>query len=204
MIRVSIEDGIAAVVLDNPTRKNALNAVVIAELDDALETLRRDESVRAFVLTGSGNEFCAGADVTGMQSDITAVTVRGRMLANHRVIKGLADFNRPVIAAVDGVAYGAGFALALFADFIVASERARFCLAFSRLGLIPDLDVAHTLPRLVDMQRARELIYSAREVSAAEALDLGLVLEVHRRQRSPHVQGSWRRQWPRCPRKALR
>jgi 2-(1,2-epoxy-1,2-dihydrophenyl)acetyl-CoA isomerase len=178
-IRVSVERGVATLVLDNPARKNAFNSVMMRELDDALQTLRRDASVRALVLTGAGSDFCAGGDVSSMHSGIDAVTTRSRMVDSHRAIRALAEFDRPVIAAVDGVAYGAGFGLALLADLVVASERARFCLAFSRIGLVPDFGVVHTLPRVVGMQRARELIYSAREISGAEAFDLGLVLEVH-------------------------
>lgn len=179
LIKISIEGEIATLVLDNPERKNAINPAMMDEFEDALEGLRSDYSVRALVLTGAGNDFSSGGDISRSSGAVDALAIRARLLDYHRVIKALANFDRPVIAAVDGVTYGAGFGLALLADFVLASERARFCFAFSRIGLVPDCGVAYTLPRMIGIQRARELIYSAREISAAEALALGVVLEVH-------------------------
>lgn len=178
MIKISVEDGIATVTLARPERKNALSAAMLKELADALIAVRNDASARVLLLTAEGNDFCAGGDITSMQGAADTASVRTRMLENQRVVSILAGFDRPVVAAVDGAAFGAGFSIALQAEFVVASERARFCLSFSRLGLLPDLGAAHALPRVVGMQRAKELIYSAREVPAAEALALGLVLEV--------------------------
>ncbi|CAD6561577.1 1,2-epoxyphenylacetyl-CoA isomerase [Paraburkholderia hiiakae] len=178
MIKTTIEDGIATVVLARPERKNALNAAMFAELGDIVDALRRDTSVKALLLTGEGDDFCAGADVSSMQTATDAADVHARMLENQRPCHAFASFERPVIAAVDGVAYGAGFSLALMADFVLASERARFSLAFARIGLVPDLGMVHMLPRMIGIQRARELIYSARELPAAEAQALGLVLDV--------------------------
>src|SRR6185436_11476692 len=89
------------------------------------------------------------------------------------------SLDRPVIAAVDGVAFGAGFSLALAADFIVATPRARFCMSFMRVGLAPDFGATYTLPRVVGVQRAKELMLSAREVDADEAKRLGIVMEIH-------------------------
>lgn len=178
MIEVAIDDGVATLTLSRPERKNALNGAMQQECCDALDALRRDSNVRALVLTGAGEDFCAGGDVSSMQGGIEAPAMRARMLENHRMVSMLQDFDRPVIAAVDGVAYGAGFSLALLADIVIASARARFCFAFSRIGLVPDLGAAWTLPRVVGMQKARELIYSAREIDAAEAQALGIVLEV--------------------------
>ncbi|CAE6821488.1 enoyl-CoA hydratase/isomerase family protein [Paraburkholderia domus] len=179
MIEVSVESGVATLVLANPGRKNAINPALMRELEVVLEALRRDESVKALVLTGAGDDFSAGGDISSSPGGTDAVTIRARLLDYHRVLKTLVDFDRPVIAVVDGVAYGAGFGLALLADFVVASDRARFCFAFSRIGLVPDFGVAYTLPRMIGIQRARALIYSARQISASEALALGIVLEVH-------------------------
>lgn len=101
-----------------------------------------------------------------------------RMRRNHALVTALAQLDRPVIAAVDGPAFGAGFGLALLADLVVASDRARFAMAFQRVGLVPDFGAAYTLPRAVGLQRAKEIVYSARTIDAHEALRLGLVLEV--------------------------
>ena len=97
----------------------------------------------------------------------------------HRWLRDLVDLEMPVIAAVDGAAYGAGFSFALAADFILATPRARFCAVFGRIGLVPDLGMFHLLPRVVGLARAKELIYSARVVPAEEARALGIVYAVH-------------------------
>ncbi|MCY1287015.1 1,2-epoxyphenylacetyl-CoA isomerase [compost metagenome] len=178
-IQLSLEDGLATLVMARPERKNALNAQMFDELLDALHTLRRNPEVKALLLTGADGDFCSGGDVGNMGGGIEASAVRTRMVANNRLLTALAEFDRPVIAAVDGVAFGAGFSVALAADFLIASERARFCMAFARIGLAPDLGASYTLPRIVGLQKAKEIIYSAREVTAQEALALGIALEVH-------------------------
>ncbi|MCX5543808.1 enoyl-CoA hydratase/isomerase family protein [Paraburkholderia sp. CNPSo 3076] len=178
MISTTIENGVATLTLDNAERKNALSAAALAAFADAIEALRRDDTVRALILTGAGSDFCSGGDVSAMQGPADTAAVRRRMIESQRPCAALATFDKPVIAAVDGVAYGAGFSIALMADFIVASERARFCLAFARMGLVPDLGALHTLPRIIGTQRTRDLVYSARELAAHEAQALGIVLEV--------------------------
>lgn len=176
-IRLNIEAGVATITLNRPERKNALSAAMKAELRDALEQLCTDPQVRALVLTGAGGDFCSGGDLSAIRNAGEG-DGRANMRELHRIWTALADFDRPVVAAIDGVAYGAGFSLALAADLVIASERARFCFSFARVGLVPDLGAIHTLPRVVGMQRARELLYSARELQAAEARELGFVLEV--------------------------
>ncbi|WEJ74877.1 enoyl-CoA hydratase/isomerase family protein [Pseudomonas sp. PSE14] len=179
-IDLSIDNGLATLVMARPERKNALIPQMFAELLDALTDLRRNPEVRAVLLTGAGNDFCSGGDIGNMQGDyIEAANVRRRMEENNRLLMAMVDFDKPIIAAVDGAAYGAGFSIALAADFVIASERARFCMSFARLGLGPDLGASYTLPRIVGLQKAREIIFSAREVSAQEAQQLGIALEVH-------------------------
>ncbi|MEM5401063.1 MULTISPECIES: enoyl-CoA hydratase/isomerase family protein [Paraburkholderia] len=178
MISTTIENGVATLTLGNAERKNAMSAAALAAFADAIEALRCDTMVRAVILTGAGSDFCSGGDVSAMQGPADTAAVRRRMIESQRPCAALATFDKPVIAAVDGVAYGAGFSIALMADFIVASERARFCLAFARMGLVPDLGALHTLPRIIGTQRTRELVYSARELAAREAHALGIVLEV--------------------------
>ncbi|MDD2743802.1 MAG: enoyl-CoA hydratase/isomerase family protein, partial [Rhodocyclaceae bacterium] len=153
-----------------------------AELDETLHLLRCDAQVRALVLTGADVDFCSGGDISAIEKRQNSgpEAGRARMLEQHRTYQALQDFDRPVVAAVDGVAFGAGFSLAMAADIVIASDRARFCLSFARVGLIPDLGLLHSLPRMIGLQRARELIYSAREFRATEAKSLGLVLEVTR------------------------
>lgn len=177
-IRLLIEQNVATITLARPERKNALSETMKAELAGALARLRQDAQVRALVLTGAGGAFCAGGDMAAIGGS-GEQDGHARMREAQRLWTALADFEKPVIAAVDGVAYGAGFSIALAADLIIASERARFCLSFARVGLVPDLAALHTLPRVIGLQRTRDLVYSAREVGAAEAHAMGLVMEVH-------------------------
>ena len=179
-IQYSREQGVATIVLDRPKAKNALDVTLVAEFDQLLAQIARDESVQVVILTGAGGAFCAGGDVRGMNSsgEQTAEAWRDHMRRNHRIVKGLYTLGRPVIAAVDGAAFGAGFSIALLCDIVLASSRARFCMAFGRIGLVPDYGALYTLPRAVGLQRAKEIMYSAREIDAAEARELGIVLEV--------------------------
>ena len=179
-IDTRVLEGVATLTLSQPGRKNALNQQMQVELDAALQALRADPAVRALVITGAGEDFCSGGDISAIEQrlDNGAEAGRARMLEQHRTFQRLLAFDRPVIAAVDGVAFGAGFSFALAADLVIASTRARFCLSFARVGLVPDLGVLHTLPRMIGLQRTRDLIYSARELSAEEAQSFGLVLEV--------------------------
>lgn len=174
-------DGVATLTLNRPGARNAIDATMKTELAECVAAIVADASVRALVLTGAGGAFCAGGDLRGMAEVRAAMSVegwRGRMREVQPWLRALAELDRPVIAAVDGPAYGAGFSLALLADFVVASPRARFCMSFMRVGLVPDFAAMHTLPRVVGVQRARELMLSAREVGADEALRLGIVLEL--------------------------
>lgn len=180
-LEFSVKDNIATLLLNRPEAKNAINIELRDQLEAALLTIDADREVRAVVITGAGGSFCAGGDVRAMNASADTMTVearRARMQSAHRGVRTLAGLDRPVIAAVDGPAFGAGFSLALLADMVVATPRARFCMAFARIGLIPDYGALYTLPRIVGVARAKEIMFSARELSAAEAHDLGIVLEV--------------------------
>ncbi|MDE1184781.1 enoyl-CoA hydratase/isomerase family protein [Paraburkholderia sp.] len=171
------DDGIATLTLNRPEAKNALNLPMRAALRDAIYAIRQDRSVRAVILRGAGNDFCSGGDVRGMTVE-SAEEGRNRLDDLHGWIAQLLDLDRPVIAAVDGVAYGAGFSLALAADLVIASDRARFCMPFMKVGLVPDCAAFYTLPRIVGMARAKELIFTAREIDARRACEIGAALEV--------------------------
>lgn len=179
-IRFQVVDGVATLALHNPARRNALEPQMRAELADALARVRAEPAIRALVLCGSGEHFCSGGDLRNIASaNLDNEGWRQRMRAAHHWLQDLLALERPVIAAIDGVAYGAGFSLALGADFILATPRARFCMSFLRVGLVPDFGALYTLPRVVGVQRARELMLSAREVSGTEALQLGIAMELH-------------------------
>ena len=174
-----VADGVATLTLNRPSHRNALDEDVRAGLASCIAEIERDRAVRAVVLAGSGGAFCAGGDLRGIRcAERDNDGWRQRMKSAHAWLARLLSLDRAVVAAVDGPAFGAGFSLALAADFIVASPRARFCLSFMRLGLVPDLGALYTLPRVVGVQRAKELMLSAREVSADEAKALGIVFEL--------------------------
>jgi 2-(1,2-epoxy-1,2-dihydrophenyl)acetyl-CoA isomerase len=176
-----IAEGVATLTMNRPAAKNALNAEMKDAFAAAIPALAADASVRALVLTGAGGAFCAGGDLRGMAEVRGQMTLSGwreRMRDVQPWLRTLIQFDRPVIAAVDGPAFGAGFSLALLADFVIASPRARFCMSFMRVGLGPDFGAMYTLPRVVGVQRAKELMLSAREVDADEALKLGIAMEV--------------------------
>ncbi|MEY4750119.1 MAG: hypothetical protein RIQ60_2333 [Pseudomonadota bacterium] len=171
----------AVLTLASPATRNAFSAEIRQGLADGIAQVRGDASVRALVLTGSGGVFCAGGDIRGMtgSAPVEGAAWRDRLHQIQRWMGELLTLDKPVIAAVDGPAYGAGFSLALAADFVLATPQARFCLSFMKLGLVPDCGIFHTLPRVVGVQRAKELMLSAREVGADEALRLGIVMELH-------------------------
>jgi enoyl-CoA hydratase/carnithine racemase/NAD(P)-dependent dehydrogenase (short-subunit alcohol dehydrogenase family) len=175
----SVADGVATAHAEPPGAQERARRGVRAGLAQCIDAIERDRAVRAVVLTGSGGAFCAGGDLRGIRSaELDNDGWRERMKSAHAWLARLLSLDRAVVAAVDGPAFGAGFSLALAADFIVASPRARFCLSFMRLGLVPDFGSLHTLPRIVGVQRAKELMLSAREVSADEAKALGIVFEL--------------------------
>lgn len=177
----SISDGVAVLTMNRPQARNALSADLREAWRETVPRVLADASVRAIVLTGAGGSFCAGGDLRAMEQlrdGMSTEAWRERMREVQPWLKQLLACDRPVIAAVDGPAYGAGFSLALAADFVLATPAARFCLSFMRVGLVPDFAAMYTLPRVVGVQRARELMLSAREVGADEALRLGIVMEV--------------------------
>ncbi|NML35011.1 enoyl-CoA hydratase/isomerase family protein [Paraburkholderia antibiotica] len=174
---VDADTGVATLTLNRPRQKNALDASIRVALREAIYAIRQDRSVRALVLCGAGEDFCSGGDLRGMNVQ-SAEEGRNRIDDLHGWVGMLLDLDRPVIAAVDGVAYGAGFSLALTADFVLATPRARFCMPFMKIGLVPDCGAFYTLPRIVGMARAKDLVFTAREVGADEAQRLGAVFEI--------------------------
>jgi len=174
------EGGVAVVTLNRPKFKNAIDRATTDALTALLRTLRGDETVRSVVLTGAGGDFCSGGDVRemGQSGARTPEQQRVDMTRYGDLVQTLASLDKPVIAAVDGVAFGAGLSLVLLSDIVLVSERVRMALVFHRIGLVPDVGAWYTLPRIVGLQRAKELIYSAREFGADEAVRMNIALEV--------------------------
>ncbi|MGQ0630991.1 MAG: enoyl-CoA hydratase/isomerase family protein [Sporichthyaceae bacterium] len=165
---------VVTVTLDDPATRNAISAATLLEFIGALADIDADHSVRAVVLTGAGEHFCGGADLSTIP-DIHPFLMMDRgqpvALALHRL-------RVPTIARVDGVAVGMGMSLAIGCDLIVASDRARFSTMFTRRGISPDCGMTWLLPRLVGMHRAKELALLAEMIPAAEAAAMGLVNRV--------------------------
>ncbi len=170
---------IATITLNRPEARNALDMVMRRELVAALDEIESDASARVLVLTGAGGHFCSGGDVKTMRDKRhTAAEGRARVELLNRMVLRLVDFPRPTIAMVDGYAVGAGSNLALCCDLIVASDRAKFGELFWKIGLVPDGGGTWLLPRVVGLARAKELIFTADIIDAAEAGRIGLVNRV--------------------------
>ncbi len=172
----NLENNVLTLTLNRPDALNSLTQELLGELGDALEAAATDERVRAIVLTGAGRGFCAGQDLKEIEG--REVAFEEHLQRFNRVIRGIAELPKPVLAAVNGVAAGAGLSIALACDMRVASEDATFTTAFARIGLVPDSGMSHTLPRLVGPTKAFELLAFSPRLSTEEALGLGIVNRV--------------------------
>jgi 2-(1,2-epoxy-1,2-dihydrophenyl)acetyl-CoA isomerase len=171
-------DAISTLTLNRPERLNALNSALGQALLDALNGLAEDAAVRAVVLTGAGRGFCAGGDIDLLRKarereDVTEVEALLKL--GKQIILAIATMPKPVIAAVNGQAAGAGVNLALACTTRIASDHASFTQSFAKIGLFPDFGATYFLPRLVGPALAAELMLSAETITAADALRIGLV-----------------------------
>src|SRR6266571_3355472 len=150
------EGAVAIFTLNEPRTLNALSPAIKAGIEHELLPLLSDPEVRAIVITGEGRAFCAGGDIRAMDEH-RGVAVRERMRKSHRWLAALLSTEKPVVTAINGVAAGAGFSLALTGDIVVAARTARFKAGFPGIGAVPDLGLAYTLPRAVGMLRAKDI-----------------------------------------------
>lgn len=178
-LKTETVDRVRRLTIDRPERKNAIPGDGWAELADALADFGQSDD-RVLVVTGAGGDFCAGADLGAdrFRDGLGVAAGHRRMKLVGMTAIALHRLSKPTIAAVDGVAVGAGMNLALGCDLVIASDRARFSEIFVRRGLTLDFGGTWLLPRIVGLQRAKELALSGRIVGAEEARELGLVLEV--------------------------
>lgn len=176
------DGGVRTITLNRPDALNACNNELLAELSKAVREAEKDASVRCVVLTGAGRGFCSGqdlADVADRYKSDAPIELGAHLREKyHATIVKLRTMEKPVIAAVNGVAAGAGCSLALVCDLRIAAESASFIEAFVNVGLVPDTGSTFMLPRLVGLSRAIELAITGRKVKADEALRLGLVNQV--------------------------
>jgi len=178
-VLVDVEDGLATVTLNRPEALNALNMQLKEELAAVWRYLADATEVRAVLLTGAGRAFSTGGDIKQMDPDRGTETTRRRMAKLTReVVIPLARLDKPVIGAVNGHAHGLGLGIALACDIVYAAESASLSMAFSRVGLAPDGCASYFLVRATGLMRAKELMFTGRRLTAAEAEGLGLVNHV--------------------------
>jgi 2-(1,2-epoxy-1,2-dihydrophenyl)acetyl-CoA isomerase len=177
-ILVTASGGVATITLNRPAALNALTIPMKERLLAALDEAGRDPAVRAVVLTGSGRAFCAGQDLRERLAPDPPSFDDELRLRYNPIVRAIRDLPQPVIAAVNGVAAGAGASLAFACDLRIAAEEASFVLAFGRIGLVPDTGATWTLPRLVGAARAAEIALLGEVVGAADAVRIGLVSRV--------------------------
>ena len=177
-VLTNVAAGVATITLNRPAALNALTIPMKERLLRALVTAAADPSVRAIVLTGAGRAFCAGQDLRERLEPDAPPLDAELTLRYNEIVRAIREAPQPVIAAVNGVAAGAGASLAFACDLRIAAETASFVLAFGRIGLIPDSGATWTLPRLVGAARAAEIALLGESVNAEGALRIGLVSRV--------------------------
>lgn len=168
------EGDVAVLTISNVKRRNALASEIRAAFVAHMDDIADDPAVRAILLTGAGGTFSAGGDLSTME-DMTAFEGRERIRAGRGMVEALWRSEKPIVAAVDGFAFGAGLSLALLADWIVAGDDAKFCASFGKVGLMGDMALFWTLPQRVRAGKARRMMMLADVVDANEALQIGLV-----------------------------
>ena len=177
-IEYKLEDGVAVATLNAPDKLNALTDEMKNELLSVILQARDDEEIKVLVITGTGRAFCAGGDLNSHSNIKDIVGMRDRVKKLHRWINEMVNLEKPVIAAVNGLAVGAGCNLAFACDLVYASEDAKFSEIFSKIGLIPDAGGLYFLAWAVGPMRAKDIVFSGRMVEAEEAFQIGLVNKV--------------------------
>ncbi len=176
-----VSEGVATITLNRPDVLNALSAEIFSGLLAAFRQAQDDPAVRAIVLTGAGRGFCVGADLAARQSAGTESVDLG-MAAREKlnpVIIAMRSLSKPLITAVNGPAAGAGMSIALAGDLVLAARSARFALAFTKIGLVPDGGCSYFLPRYVGELRARAIAILGEKLDAEEAYRIGMVWKIY-------------------------
>ncbi len=168
--------GVATITLNRPSAFNAFTEKMNKEIIKALKAASKDDEVRSIVITGEGKAFCAGEDLAGVDEDTNhADFLRNRY---HPMMKAIKQTEKPIVAAVNGTAAGAGMSLALAADFRLVQPETKFVSAFMSIGLIPDSGFLYMLPRLIGYAKALEIAVLGKPITGEEAKELGLATEV--------------------------
>jgi 2-(1,2-epoxy-1,2-dihydrophenyl)acetyl-CoA isomerase len=180
-LKFSVDDGIGRIVLNRPERMNAFTFEMIDAWRAAIEECRRDDAVKVVIVTGAGAAFCSGGDIVEMGDRLEQTPEQRKAELFDRIERiplALEDLDKPVIAAVNGVATGAGMDMALMCDLRYAAQGARFAETYVNVGLVPGAGGAHFLPRLVGVSKALELFWTGDFIDAEEAMRIGIVNKV--------------------------
>ena len=171
-------DGVARVRFNRPESRNALDLSMREELGWIISNLKKDPEIRVVAISAEGKSFCAGGDIKTMGGKEQMVGGKERVMRICDMIYDLAYLEKPVVAAVNGAATGAGLSIALCCDLVIASDRAKFGAPFTRIGLVPDTGTTYFLPRVVGLAKAREMILTGNLIDAQEALRVGLITRI--------------------------
>lgn len=178
----SVSDGVATILLNRPDKLNAITYPMWAQLGEAFDRCQNDDAIRAVILTGAGRGFCAGADISGEGRKANAkaglVGALEMMTEINGVIRRLHDLRKPTIAAVRGPAVGIAWTMALCCDWLLTTESAKFRPAFMNLAKVPEGGITFLMRRLIGDFKARDILYRAKIVSGAEAVQLGLATQL--------------------------
>lgn len=182
-LKVEQKGKVGVIRLNRPDKRNAFIPEMYRDLDVVLECMEDEPEIKAIMITGEGKAFCAGGDIQLMQENLRKGLGN---VENKRYLKRLhqswlskiVNTDKPVVCAVNGYAAGAGFSLALLGDIVIASTKAKFVASFIRVGLTADMAGLYFLPRIIGLNRAKEIIFTGREVPAEEAYTLGIVAKV--------------------------
>ena len=178
-VLTDVQDGVQTITLNQPAKFNALSNAMLRELGDALRSAERDPAVRAIVLTGAGKGFSSGADISEFNLAGTPMDAGEHLRQTFNpMVARMRAMEKPILAAINGVAAGAGLSLALACDLRFAADSARFVVAFVKIGLVPDAGLMYFLPRLIGPGKTLEMSWTGDPVGAPEAFDLGMVNKV--------------------------
>jgi enoyl-CoA hydratase len=200
----SVDDGIALVRLNRPTKLNAIDAVMVREFGELAANVRRDKAVKVLVFTGNGRAFCAGADI----SNLAGIASSGEFMAHIETIQtafnAIDDLDRPTIAAVNGLAFGGGCELTLVCDFRIMAEEAHLGVPEIKIGVLPGAGGTQRLSHMLPPALAKEMIYLGEPITAQKALQFGLVNEVVPAAKVLETAMEWARRLMKMPPLAVR
>ncbi|MAR40390.1 MAG: 2-(1,2-epoxy-1,2-dihydrophenyl)acetyl-CoA isomerase [Flavobacteriales bacterium] len=203
MIQFEKIDGVGKITLNRPEKFHSFVREMALELQNVLNKCKEDNEVRAILITANGKAFCAGQDL-GEASDPNGPDI-SKIIQEHYnpIIRKIRSLDKPVVAAVNGVAAGAGASLALCCDIIVATKNASFIQAFSKIGLIPDSGSTYFLPKLIGMQKATALMMTADPISAKDAESMGMIYKTYSNEEFESESWKLVRKLAQMPTKAL-